>query len=249
VTLEACAEIVRRADPDRFLAAMAAPPSARPVLFPLYAFNVEVSRAPWLTAEPLIAGMRLQWWRDVLEEIAEGGPARRHDVAGPLAEVLDADGARLLDAVVEARRLDTERAPFADTTALGDYLEATGGNLAWAAARTFGVTAERPVRDIAWAGALASYLRAVPQLMAYGRDPLPADALPAALAQEGLERLARGRAAVEGRALPALLSAWQAGRVLRQVQAQPDAVAEGRLEVSEFRRRLSLIRAAATGRV
>ena len=48
---------------------MAAPLAARQILFPLYAFNVEVARAPWVASEPMIGEMRLQWWRDVLEEI------------------------------------------------------------------------------------------------------------------------------------------------------------------------------------
>ena len=34
---------------------MAAPVAARRVLFPLYAFNVEVARAPWVTQEAMIA--------------------------------------------------------------------------------------------------------------------------------------------------------------------------------------------------
>ncbi|MFP4274898.1 MAG: squalene/phytoene synthase family protein, partial [Paracoccaceae bacterium] len=112
--IAACALIVQRGDPARFRATMAAPPAARRVLFPLYAFNIEVARAPWVTAEPMIAEMRLQWWRDALEEIASGGPVRRHEVATPLAEVLDAQGARLLDALVDARRADIARAPFDD---------------------------------------------------------------------------------------------------------------------------------------
>ena len=74
MSLNACAAIVERGDPERFMAAMAAPVEARRVLFPLYAFNVEVARAPWVTEEPMIAEMRLQWWRDALEEIAHGEP-------------------------------------------------------------------------------------------------------------------------------------------------------------------------------
>ncbi|MFN3209661.1 MAG: squalene/phytoene synthase family protein, partial [Roseovarius sp.] len=68
----ACAGLVHRGDPERFAATMAAPVPAREKLFPLYAFNVEVSRAPWVTQESMIAEMRLQWWRDVLEEIRTG---------------------------------------------------------------------------------------------------------------------------------------------------------------------------------
>ena len=49
--VKACAALVHRADPDRFMAVMAAPVPARPLLFPLYALNVEVARAPWVTQE------------------------------------------------------------------------------------------------------------------------------------------------------------------------------------------------------
>ena len=42
----ACARLVEEADQDRFRTVMAAPLAARKLLFPIYAFNVEVSRAP-----------------------------------------------------------------------------------------------------------------------------------------------------------------------------------------------------------
>ena len=101
--LTACAQLVERGDPDRFAAAMAAPVRARAVLFPLYAFNLEVARAPWLTQESMIAEMRLQWWRDALEEIRAGGLVRRHEVVTPLAHVLDADSAGRLDRLSRSR--------------------------------------------------------------------------------------------------------------------------------------------------
>jgi phytoene synthase len=44
MSLNACAALVERSDPDRFRATMAAPVAARRVLFPIYAFNVEVTR-------------------------------------------------------------------------------------------------------------------------------------------------------------------------------------------------------------
>jgi len=97
VSFEACAGIVQRGDPDRFLATMAAPVEARRVLFPLYAFNVEVARAPWASEEPLIAEMRLQWWADALDEIAKAGTVRRHEVVDALAPILDSDSARMLN--------------------------------------------------------------------------------------------------------------------------------------------------------
>ena len=64
MSIQACANLVARADPDRFAAAMSARLQARKKLFPIYAVAAEVARAPWMTKEPVIAEMRLQWWRD-----------------------------------------------------------------------------------------------------------------------------------------------------------------------------------------
>ena len=83
-----CAALVERGDAERFAALMAAPVAARGPLAVLYAFNLEVARAPWVTKEPMIAEMRLQWWRDIVAEAAEGRPARAHEVAGPLSELI-----------------------------------------------------------------------------------------------------------------------------------------------------------------
>ena len=57
MSLQACANLVARADPERFSAVMAAPLGARAVLLPIYAAAAEVARAPWITKEPIIAEM------------------------------------------------------------------------------------------------------------------------------------------------------------------------------------------------
>ncbi len=247
MTLDACAALVARGDPDRFAAVMAAPLAARAQLLPLYAFNLEVARAPWASAEPLIAEMRLQFWRDVVTE-----PHRRaHEVAGPLRDLMDAAGlpeATFLR-LIDARALDREAVPFADSPSLVAYLEATGGGLMWLAAEAVGAPpeAEAPARDLGRAAALAGYFRAVPELVARGRVPLPAGDT-RGLAREGLGWLARGRAG-RGVVGAAALAAWTAGPILRQAVADPRRIEEGALGLSEFRRRSLLLWAAATGRV
>jgi phytoene/squalene synthetase len=250
VSVAACASLVQRGDPDRFAATMAAPVAARAVLFPLYAFNVEVSRAPWLTEEPMIAEMRLQWWRDALEEIAEGRTIRRHEVTTPLAGILDPEGARILDALVAARRWDCHRTPFEDQAALDAYLDATAAGLMWAAVRALGADAdaEDAYRDIGWAAGLAALFRAIPELSARGRIPL-VDGRPeavAALAARGLERLRSGARHAAG---PATYPAWRAGAILRQVRDDPRRVAEGSLGQSEFRKRATLLLVGLRGRI
>lgn len=252
--LTACARLVERGDPDRFAAAMAAPVTARAVLFPIYAFNLEVARAPWVTKETMIAEMRLQWWRDALDEIRNGGQVRRHEVVTPLARVLDAEGAEALDRLVGARRWDIYRDGFEDEAHLARYLEETSGGLMLAAGRALGGMPAEVARDAGFAAGLAQFLRAVPELESHGGLPL-VDGRPeavAALAREGLARLARARkglGAVPRPARSALLAGWQAGPLLRQAAAEPGRVAAGALELSEFRRRAGLMLAALTGRI
>ena len=242
MSVDACAALVERADPDRLLAAMAAPPEARRVLFPIYAANAEIARAPYAATEPLIAEMRLQWWRDVMEEIAAGEGVRRHEVTTPLAEVLPPAGARLMSAVADARSWDVSGAPFADEDALVRHLDATAGCMTWASAIALGADSaeEISVRGEATAGGIAAWLRAVPAYRERGREPLPdaSDAGIAALARRGLDLIGGRR---RGAAKAALLWTWQARAILGQAAADPSRVAAGALGTSEFRRRGGLL--------
>ncbi len=251
--VNACAALVQKADPDRFLAAMASPVEARAVLFPIYALNVEIARAPWVTHEPMIAEMRLQWWRDALQEIAQGSTVRRHEVVTPLSRVLSSHLAEMLDAYVAVRRWDIYREPFEDQDHFDAYITHSSGTLLVAAAQTLGVADEDVLRDFGYGVGIANWFRAIPELEARGRIPL-LDGTPEAvqaLAQAALDRMIKARsrrAAVSDAACPALFVGWQAEWVLKQVIARPDRVAAGMLSQGEARRRVSLMWTAATGR-
>ena len=245
----ACARIVERGDALRFRTVMAAPVQARATLFALYAFNVEVSRAPWVTQEAMIAEMRLQWWRDALQEIAGGQAVRSHEVTTPLADVIAPDTAAMLDALVAARRWDIYRDAFEDAAHFDAYLDETAGHLMWAAARSLGApdVAEASVRDLAFAAGVAAFLRAVPALADAGRIPLM-DGTPdgvRGLAQRALGRLIRPRVPVAARA--ALWPAIGSRATLQHVIRDPMAVAEGRLRPGVPPARLSA--SALTGRL
>jgi phytoene synthase len=60
-------EHVRRADPDRFFCSLFAPAQSREALWLLYAFNHELARAREVASEPVMALIRLTWWREVVE--------------------------------------------------------------------------------------------------------------------------------------------------------------------------------------
>ncbi len=250
MTVAACAALVERGDPDRFRAVLAAPAHARAQLFPLYAFNLEIARAPWVTEEPLIAEMRLQWWRDVVGNAASGA-AKAHEVAGPLHDLIRDFGlpVEVMDRLIAARRWDIHREPHADEAALAAYLEDTGAGLMWLAARALGAPdpAEAAVRAYGWAAAAAGYLRAVPELAARGREPLPERVTQMRLARMGLDRLSAARSArrtVPKAIAPALLAGWQTDGLLRQVLRGPQAD----LQLPEIRRRGHLLWQAASGR-
>lgn len=252
MSLEACAGLVERGDPDRFRVAMAAPPAARGLLLPLYAFNLEVARAPWATREPMLAEMRLQWWRDVVENAAAGRTPPAHEVAAPLGALL-AEG-RLdpapLDALVEARRRDIEAEPFGPEE-LRPYLEGTAGNLLWASAKALGApdAAQPAAMQAGFAAGLGAWLLALPELAARGRglsDPSPEGVR--ALAGEGLAALAEAHRARFGPGVPAMRAASLAAPVLRQALRDPQAAPEGRLAQPEGRKRLRLLALTLLGR-
>jgi phytoene/squalene synthetase len=255
MSLQACAELVARGDPDRFRATMAAPLAARRVLFPLYAFNIEVSRAPWVTQEPLIAEMRLQFWCDVIEELAAGKPPRAHEVVEPLAEAVPQAVVAVLDGVITARRWDVYSDPFSDEAAFDAYINDTAATLVVVAGRALGApdAAEPVLRDAGYAFGLAGYLRAIPALEAAGRVPLVDGRAEAIrdLARGGLARLARARAArgrVPRTACPALFAGFRAEATLRAALADPGAVGAGGLPTPGLRDSLRLAWMASTGR-
>ena len=67
------------------------------MLFALFAFNLEVARAPWVTQQPMIAEMRLQWWCDALDEIAFAkSRCAVMRLVTPLAALIDSHAAAVL---------------------------------------------------------------------------------------------------------------------------------------------------------
>lgn len=239
---------VARADPDRFRAAMTAPPAARPGLFALYAFNLEIARAPFVTQKAMIAQIRLRWWADAIAEIYAGETPRRHEVVEPLAAAIRAhDLPRgLFDGMIEARGLDIEPGAVSSPALLDRYIAHTAGHLMELAARLLGArgAALAVVRDFAQGAGIAAWLRALPELAARGR-PGPAGLDPVVFARDGLALIARARARraeVPAVAAPALLAgALAAPRLARAARGES-------MELSEFRVRSTFLLRGLSGR-
>jgi phytoene synthase len=140
-TFARCGEEVRRHDPDRFYAALFAPEATRKRLLALYAFNLEIARVRERVNEPMLGEVRLQWWREALDQIFAGRPLR-HDVSEALAHTIEATGLPRapFDALIEARRFDLYEAPMETEEALATYACATASGLVALAAQA--LTAE-----------------------------------------------------------------------------------------------------------
>jgi phytoene/squalene synthetase len=197
----------------------------------------------------MIAEMRLQFWRDVVADAAAGKDVRAHEVAAPLAVLIKDAGLDVekLDQLIAARRFDiypndTEQVGFD----LDVYLQRTAGHLMALSAVACGDASgggRDAAADVGEAMGIASWLRAVPDLIAHKRvasDDLDSDAL-ITRAQAGLDLLSSRASHAFGPATPAVRAAWLTAPVLRQVVADPRCVVDGTLAVSEFRKRGSLL--------
>ncbi|MEI9991516.1 MAG: phytoene/squalene synthase family protein [Rhizomicrobium sp.] len=270
---ETIAELVRRADPDRYLSALFAPAQKRPLLLALYAFNVETARVADTVREPMMGEIRLEWWREALEGARAGMP-RNHEVARALAGLFAAAElpAEWFEAMVAARAFDSSSDVFADRAAVEAYCDATSGNLMRLAARILGRENDALAREAGVAYALAGILRSIPHHTARHKTFLPQslmqavgltrdalfvsherDKVKAIVAQMAIwarEHLAKARALRAGREeLPAYLPASLTPLFLRRVAGRGFDPLHHAPQVPIHRRQIRLLAAAMRGRI
>jgi len=103
-------DLVRSADRDRFLGALFAPEPARTDLLALLAFNHELARTRSVTREPMLARIRLEWWREAVAEAAGAGKPRAQPVVESLSETVRRRRLRPQDlvALIDAREEEIE---------------------------------------------------------------------------------------------------------------------------------------------
>jgi phytoene/squalene synthetase len=103
-------DLVRAADRDRFLAALFAPEPARRGLLALLAFDHELARTRTVTREPLLARIRLEWWREAAAEAAGTARPRAQPIVESLSETARRHGlgSDSLVALIAAREEEIE---------------------------------------------------------------------------------------------------------------------------------------------
>jgi len=177
-----CDALLRREDPDRWLAALFLPAERRPHVHALYAFNLEIGRVRRSASEPFLGEIRFQWWREVLTG-DRAGEAAANPVAAALTSTLERcelPVAPLL-ALIDARLFDLYDAPMPTTEALEAYAGATAGQLFQLAAAILNPkSGTEPGEAATHAGAayaMTGLMRALPWHAATGQVYLPKDML------------------------------------------------------------------------
>lgn len=229
-------DLVRRVDPDRWLATrFIGDPAARADVIALYALNYELARVAGGVSNALMGEIRLTWWREAMEEVAAGKAPRKHpNVQALAASRFDPNA---LATLADARFTDLDEGPLKDEAAVLAYVDGTAGALAVLAARRLDPGADpHAVKGAARAWGLSGLWR----LKQAGRDRLPADWTQADVRRRVDEHLKAARA--EARRLPvaafpavapaALARAYAGGRAMNELEKKARltfAVATGRL--------------------
>lgn len=243
--------LVRRVDEDRWLASRFAPEPVRKRLIALYALNYEIARTAETVRELGLGEIKLQWWREAIAEIFDGGQARPLPALVALRQVVqEAPLSRWrFDSMIDARRLDFEAKPFNEWTDFNEYINDTAGELMRLAIEACGVEVtsgpmQSFVATAAHRWAVAGILRSEPVWRARGRDLSPPGQSASALFEMLKTRDAVWRRL--SRALP-----QQVFPAVGYVALVPAYL--GRTSVRQtaplLERQLRLVRASATGAI
>jgi phytoene/squalene synthetase len=224
-------EDAARAMPDHTLATSFLEPDARMRVIGLVLFHHEIARARAVVSEAGLAAIRLQWWRDTIDQIYAGQIVRAQPTAIAIKQVIEEAHLprTLFDAMIDGYESALDAHPFPTWSALKVYLDATLGNLNRLSLLVAGQTALTTVADhaacevgIAWG--LAHLMRATPSWLARRCSWLPEEAC------EGLDREALFAGQVTAQ-LRSILSASQ-GHIAKARNTANACLAQAKLNIT-----------------
>ncbi len=171
---------LKKSDPDRYLLSLFAPAAVRPALWVLFLFNHELVRNRSMVSETRLGLIRLQWWRDELTKIYDGGAGGQIPILSTLAPLIH-NGTlpfEYFEALLYAREFDLEDVAPANFEGLKNYCDFTTTPLSRLALKIVGESAnDDEIRQISTNFGLFEAIRNVPLLLSQGRCLLPQDML------------------------------------------------------------------------
>jgi 15-cis-phytoene synthase len=269
-----CMQLLRDADPDRYLSVLYAPETKRGALAALYAFNVEIARIRDLIHDPLPGEVRLQWWRDLING-TEHGAAAGNPVAAALLEAIKTYNLprAAFDNYCEARIFDFYDDPMPSRNDLEGYCGETASAIIQLASLILDAQQASAQADLAGhagvAQAITGLLRLLPLHRRRGQVYIPADILAAvgctsqvlldgtdreaarrtvvamiALAEDHFAKFQAGTKALPKSLRPAYLPVWLTPVYLKRLKAGNFDASAEVAEISPLRRQWVAFRAS-----
>lgn len=182
-----CEAVLRRDDPDRWLACLFIPAEQRRHVHALCAFSLEIARIRELVSEPMLGEIRFQWWREALagERPLE---AAAHPVAAALLDTLAkfALPPDPFSGLIDARLFDLYDEPMPSLAMLEAYAKATASGLFRLTLEVVAAALDERLDDRLSAAAdhagiayaVTGLLRALPWHLASGQIYVPVELLP-----------------------------------------------------------------------
>ena len=165
----------RSSAPDRFYAALFAPPGAREDLIALAAFSGEIERISRQVSEAALGEIRVAWWRDAFLSRGESGRSG-NPILDAFAEVIRRRTLSLgvIEDYLEAHAIALYGEPPADDAALAKSMRIIDGTPLLFAATILGVELDDDLLDAAArASGFARIGRELPYALMRGRALLP----------------------------------------------------------------------------
>jgi 15-cis-phytoene synthase len=269
-----CMQLLRNADPDRYLSVLYAPEAKRGALAALYAFNVEIARIRDVIHDPLPGEVRLQWWRDLING-TEHGAAAGNPVAAALVDAIQTYNLphAAFDNYCEARIFDFYDDPMPSRNDLEGYCGETASAIIQLASLILDAEQAAGHADLAGhagvAQAITGLLRSLPLHRRRGQVYIPADVLAAvgcapqalldgndaeairravtamiALAEDHFAKFQAGSKGMPKSLRPAYLPVWLTPVYLKRLKAKDFNASADIAEISPLRRQWTAFRAS-----
>lgn len=174
-----CIDLVRNLDYENYLCVLLLPKRFRTSVFAVRAFNVELARVQDSVSDPNIGRMRLQFWRDSLDDIYKDHPPQQ-PVALELAQAVSKHKLmkRWFSRLIDARESNLSNRPYQTTEALEEHSEKAVSSVLYLILECLGikdVQADHAASHLGKAIGLVTLLRATPFHGSRGKVYLPND--------------------------------------------------------------------------
>ncbi|XP_041268911.1 NADH dehydrogenase (ubiquinone) complex I, assembly factor 6 isoform X2 [Onychostruthus taczanowskii] len=174
-----CAELVRKRDYEGFLCSLLLPVESRTSAFALRAFNVELAQIKDSITQKTTGLMRMQFWRDAVEDIYGDNPPHQ-PVAAELWRAVKRHNLTKMwfMKIIDEREKNLDDRPYRNIQELETYAENTQSALLYLTLETLGVRdihADHAASHIGKAQGIVTCLRATPYHCTRQKVFLPMD--------------------------------------------------------------------------